>query len=186
MGRLETISRKKTRRKNIQKIILATVAAAGFLGLAMLTPNVLRVMPKPIFRDRRRDLIKRAERRLIENGSLTYKDNRLKITALGEAKLRQLELDDFKFKKPKRWDKKWRVLIFDIPERQRRTRGKIRKTLQQIGFIKLQQSVWVYPYDCEDLIALLKLDFRVGKNLLYLIVEAIENDTWLKEQFELK
>jgi hypothetical protein len=43
--------------------------------------------------------------------------------------------------------------------------------------------VWVYPYDCEDLITLLKADFKIGKDLLYVITESIENDKWLRQSF---
>ena len=58
-------------------------------------------------------------------------------------------------------------------------------TLRDIGFIRLQNSVWVYPYDCEDLITLLKADFRVGKDVLYLVVEAMENDKEIRKHFRL-
>ena len=51
--------------------------------------------------------------------------------------------------------------------------------------MRLQDSVWIYPYPCEDLINLLKADFKVGKDLLYLIVNFIENDKWLKRLFGL-
>ena len=75
------------------------------------------------------------------------------------------------------------MLIFDIPEKRKSLREKVRTTLVSLGFKRLQDSVWVYPDDCEDLITLLKADFRVGKDLLYLIVDTIENDRVLREYF---
>ena len=99
--------------------------------------------------------------------------------------LRTLELKDYATKKPKRWDGKWRVLIFDIPERRKSVRDKVRLTLTAIGFKRLQNSVWVYPYDCEDLITLLKADFKIGRDLLYLIVDSIENDAILRDWFDI-
>ena len=57
--------------------------------------------------------------------------------------------------------------------------------MQEYGFIRLQDSVWVYPYDCEDLIALAKANFRIGFDVLYMIVERIERDTHLREHFAL-
>ena len=107
------------------------------------------------------------------------------LTSKGEARLRQLELHDFKLKKQKRWDRKWRMLIFDIPEYRRVLRNKVRATLTAIGFVHLQHSVWVYPFPCEDFIALLKADFKIGKDLLYLIVDSIENDRELRKRFNL-
>src|SRR3989344_3897454 len=58
-------------------------------------------------------------------------------------------------------------------------------SLTQIVFLKLQNSVWLYPYDCEDLISLLKADFKIGKDVLYMIVEKLENDWHLRKTFNL-
>ena len=55
-----------------------------------------------------------------------------------------------------------------------------------IGFMRLQDSVWIYPYDCEDLIALFKADSKIGKDILYMIVEALEYDEPVKSYFGFK
>ena len=55
--------------------------------------------------------------------------------------------------------------------------------MRSAGFLQLQQSVWVYPHDCEDLVALLKADLHIGKDVLYLIVEKIERDAWVRKHF---
>ena len=88
--------------------------------------------------------------------------------------------------KKRRWDQRWRVIIFDIPERRRKIRDRLRSTMRELGFARLQDSVWVYPYDCEDLMALLKADLKLGVSVLYMVVEHIENDKYLREQFSLK
>jgi DNA-binding transcriptional regulator PaaX len=104
------------------------------------------------------------------------------LTKKGE---RELEKIGDVITKPKKWDGKWRILIFDITETKKSTRDNIRRTLINIGFIKLQNSVWVFPYDCEDLITLLKVDLMVGKEMLYIIADKIENDSILKGRFGL-
>lgn len=86
----------------------------------------------------------------------------------------------------RKWDGKWRVLAFDIPEKKRSLRNKVRSTLQGFGFQKLQDSVWVFPHDCEDLIALFKADMRIGYSMLYMIVDEIEGQDRIKELFSLK
>ena len=186
MGRMETESRRRARRGEIQKIILSTVAAAGVLSIALLAPNSLKMLKALGISTsvRKNEVVNASRKRLIASGLLEYTPQGfLVLTKRGEKRLRWLELYDYKFKKPKRWDRKWRVLIFDIKEERKSTRNKIRQTLTVIGFTRLQDSVWVYPYDCEDLITLLKADFKVGKDLLYLIVDSIENDSWLKKHF---
>ncbi|MDO8517750.1 MAG: hypothetical protein Q7S26_00455 [bacterium] len=187
MGQLETGSRKRTRRANLKKIVLNTVAVAGVLSIGLVAPKVLGAMGKLGFlpTKRQKEFIRASRERLVRHGLLRYEGKLLRLTQKGEAVLRSLEFRDFVSKKPKRWDGKWRVLIFDIPERQRALRDKIRITLFKIGFVRLQNSVWLYPYDCEDLITFLKADFKVGKNLLYLVVDALEYDLPFKKKFNL-
>lgn len=47
----------------------------------------------------------------------------------------------------KPWDKKWRLVIFDIPEKQRSLRENFRRKLKELGFGMVQKSVWVSPHD---------------------------------------
>lgn len=96
-----------------------------------------------------------------------------------------MESIDYHICKPKKWDGKWRILIFDISEKRKRDRDKLRFILRSIGFFKLQNSVWVYPYDCEDLINLLKTDLHIGKAILYIVADKIEYDINLKKRFDL-
>lgn len=85
----------------------------------------------------------------------------------------------------KKWDGKWRIIIFDIPQKFNTTRDKIRRELIAVGFYRLQHSVWVFPYPCEEYIALLKADQRVGRDMLYIIADTIEHDRNLREMFDL-
>lgn len=78
------------------------------------------------------------------------------------------------------------VTFFDIPERRRGVRSRLRLFMSEYGFVRLQDSVWIYPYDCEDLIALAKANLRIGVDVLYMIVERLERDTHLREQFNLR
>jgi DNA-binding transcriptional regulator PaaX len=87
----------------------------------------------------------------------------------------------------KKWDGKWRIIIFDIPELSRKDRDFLRRELKWIGFVELQKSVWIFPYDMErELMALLKLwklEFR--GDIRFLIVEKITGEKELKKQFAL-
>ncbi|MBI5470465.1 CRISPR-associated endonuclease Cas2 [Candidatus Kaiserbacteria bacterium] len=87
--------------------------------------------------------------------------------------------------RPRRWDRRWRIIIFDIPEKKKNVRDRVRALVQRLGFFRLQHSVWVYPYDCEEIITLLKSDLKLGSQLLYMIVDAIEYDKPIREHFDL-
>ena len=185
MGILEKNSRRKAKRGEIQKLILRSVKVAGLLSIALVAPNVVGAMAKLgiISTKRQSEIVNSSASKLAKKGWLKFNGKYYELTAEGERKLRLLEIRGFKLERPKKWDKKWRVIIFDIPEKKKNIREKVRNLFTQASFYRLQDSVWVYPYDCEDVIGLLKTDFRVGKDILYMIVDEIESDKRLREEF---
>ncbi|MDO8728799.1 MAG: hypothetical protein Q7K26_02785 [bacterium] len=187
MGKLEEKSREKSKRKNLQYAILQTIATVGVLSIGLVAPNVIKALSKlgVITNIRQREYIASSASKLVKRGLLSYNGKKYCLTSDGEKLLHRWQFADFRLKKPKRWDKKWRVMIFDIPEKKKNIRNYITMLFRQTGFLRLQDSVWVYPYDCEDIITLLKTDFGVGKHLLYLIVDELENDKHLREDFAL-
>lgn len=187
MGTLEERNRKIVRRTQVQEAILGTVAATGIIGIGLLAPNVVGALHKMgiIPYSREKEVVKSAASRLRKKGLLTFENGSYSLTKTGEKVLRNWQMSDYKIKQPKKWDKKWRVIIFDIPEKKRAIRTEIRRIFIEAGLRRLQDSVWVYPYDCEDVIGLMKTDLGIGKYLLYLIVDQIESDRHLRLEFDL-
>ena len=157
------------------------MCVAVILSLKFL--NILRLIDKKY-------AVKRSLSRLLDSGHIVAEINKGKkyfvLTQKGKAVLARLEAKNFRIKKPKRWDGKFRILIFDVAEKRRSRRDSFRVLLRQIGFKPIQQSVWVFPYDCEDLIQLLKTDVGIGKDVVYLVTGDIENKHKLINLFDLK
>lgn len=187
MGKLEERENKNIRRTELQQAVLATVAAVGILGIGLVAPQVIGALSKLglLPYSRKSEVIKSTASRLKSKGLLKFENGYYSLTAIGEKVLKRWDSSDYKLVRPKKWDKKWRVVIFDIPEIRKMIRNKIRHTFLKAGFIRLQDSVWVYPYDCEEVIGLLKADLGIGWDLLYLIVDQIENDKYLRKEFDL-
>ena len=187
MGTLEERGRRKTRRRNVSLYVLSAVQLAGLLGVMLVAPNTLTGMKKLglVPGPRQKESINRARNRLVQKGLLKREGGFLRLTPQGEKALRIMMIREHGIPTPARWDGKWRVLIFDVPEYRKKIRESIRHSLCMIGFVRLQDSVWVYPYDCEDFVALLKADLKIGKDVLYLIVEEMEGDAHLKQIFNL-
>lgn len=187
MGIKEAESARRTRKNELKRIILDAVKFAGIVSVFVVAPNVVGAMAKlGIIRSpRQKTIVERSCDRLARAGLLAWEGKKLRLTAKGEIALRTLRARDHDAQKPRRWDRKWRVLIFDIPEYRKGLRDKLRHTLQAIGFVRLQDSVWVYPYDCEDFITMIKADFHIGRDVLYMIVDTIEGDVPLKKRFGL-
>ncbi|OGD68171.1 CRISPR-associated endonuclease Cas2 [Candidatus Campbellbacteria bacterium RIFCSPLOWO2_02_FULL_35_11] len=179
---------------NVQKIILATVATVGLIGIAVVAPNALQIIGQ--FSKKRKYkgkdqiyYLNRSVKNLTKKGliRIEIKDGKkfLRLTEKGKEQLAKYELGDLEIRKPKKWDKKWRVVMFDIKENRRGTRTLLRQTLDRLGFVKLQNSVWIFPYDCEELVIMMKSNLFLGKDVLYMTVDNLENDMWLKEIFGL-
>ena len=190
MGKLEFEAKKRFQKDYLKKVILATVSAAGLMSLALLAPNATEALSKlGIIKKPRKSSFNRSIERLRENGLLVFEKKNngtfLRITSRGELTLERLCDNPRLIKKPKRWDGKWRMVMYDMKEPRKKLRDRLRTTLIGLGFVKLQNSVWVYPYDCENLITLIKADSKIGEEVLYVIADTIENDKHLKEMFGL-
>ncbi len=98
-----------------------------------------------------RSIRKLADEKLLEEETLPDGSFKLILTKEGkkQAKLLNLMGSSIKLKKPKRWDGKWRLVLFDIPEKDRLFRDILREHLKALKFYKLQHSVFVSPYPFE-------------------------------------
>ncbi len=85
--------------------------------------------------------------RLVKYGYLMKKreNNQLKIklTDKGILKTQRLFWKTNQKKKPKNKNKEFCLVVFDIPEKKRRIRNLFRKCLYEIGFERLQKSVFI-------------------------------------------
>jgi len=90
------------------------------------------------------------------------------------------------FKKAKmKWQKKWYLVLFDVPEIQRNKRDYLRRFLLKLGFYPYQKSVYLFPYECEKEIRLIKKIVEGSKYMSYIVAEKIENEKLAKIFFKL-
>jgi Phenylacetic acid-responsive transcriptional repressor len=108
-----------------------------------------------------------------------YDIGQLMLTEKGRLKSLDCRLNDIKNKKEK-WDGKWRMVAFDIPEKYRQGRNALRDKLKSIGFRELQKSVLVAPYNCKEEIMLLVELFKLERYVRFGILEYVDNEVYLK------
>jgi DNA-binding transcriptional regulator PaaX len=114
-----------------------------------------------------------------------HNDNKfIHLTAKGKKIVTEL-LIKTKIKNQK-WDGQWRIIIFDIPENRRRFRDNMRQSLLNLGFIKLQKSVWITPYNIIDDLYNIIPGFREGDWFEYVEAKHVSSEKRLKEYFGLK
>jgi len=178
------------------KFLLMTVALGGVAFVGALVPGLISLSRefKPNGKNKyTKKEIKNAaynlkKRKLIEiiednNGKVT-----VKLTNKGQKRIKEIVFEDLIISKPKKWDKKWRVLIFDIPTKPKmynRARDAIRHKIKALGFFQLQKSVWIYPYECEDEILLVAEIYNVQKYIEILTVEKFLYEKELTKYFKL-
>lgn len=190
---MELESKKRVKRVRLENILLGSIAVAGVAGVALLAPPILRLLKNAdpewlLKRDPGRRL-RESALRLKRKGLVEFKNEhgkkKLRLTPRGEKIVNSIWNETYQLQKPRKWDWKWRLVIFDIPEKKRPTRDKIRHLVSRLGFLRLQDSVWVYPYDCEELVTLIKTDLKIGRTVLYVIADAIEFDKPIRQHFSL-
>lgn len=114
------------------------------------------------------------------NGSIT-----LTLSEDGRKKALTYKLDEMKILRPKIWDKKWRLVVFDVPERHKELRDILRKRLRQLDFYELQKSVFIHPFPCNDEIEYIIEFYNVRPYVRQLLAEWVDNELHLKTNFGL-
>lgn len=190
MGIDRKIPVQNQRRMAMQVVFLRTLYVGGILTMALLAPKITRILPNPDGgKAGRKELYVRitlARNRLKQRGLIEEVNGRLHLTERGQAHIERILMREYQIPEPVRWDGKWRVLIFDIREQRRQVRFRLRALLQGAGFVRLQDSVWVYPYPCDEFVALVRAHLASGVGeLRALVAEALESDRSLREHFNL-
>jgi CRISPR-associated endonuclease Cas2 len=110
----------------------------------------------------------------------------ISLTKEGKKKAGRYQIDDLKIAKPSRWDGKWRLLIFDIEDKQKLKREALRGKLKELGLFQLQKSVWICPYFFRKEIGILRQFFGFTlKEMKVITALEIEGDREARQYFRL-
>ena len=107
------------------------------------------------------------------------------LTKRGQERALTYRLEDIKVQKPAQWDKKWRIITFDIPEKQKKMRDALRFHLRRMGFKEFQKSVFVCPYPCENEINFLLEFYQARLYVRTILAESMDNDLHFRMKFAL-
>lgn len=179
----------KTKRGEAAKLILGLIGVAGLAFVAASLPGIANIFPRTHRTRYQKRELEQSLRNLLKRGFVKFVQTnngwKLVLTDKGMAEFFEYEIRKKVLKKPKRWDGKWRLLIFDIEEERKKIREQVRRTLVALDFYRLQDSVWVYPYECEEVLELLRTKYGIRHQALYIRAEKIAKDHWLKCHFKI-
>ena len=108
----------------------------------------------------------------------------VKVLKKGRRRYKEIEMSKLKLPRPVKWDGKWRMFIFDIPEEMRSRRDSLRDKLKSLGLYNIQRSVFVYPFDCRKEMAFVAGYFNLDKYTTYAEVCFSDIDRELKRHFK--
>lgn len=132
--------------------------------------------------------LKRAINNLYSSKLIEKKENKdgtitIILSSEGKTKALTYRLEEMEIAKPAKWDKKWRVVLFDIPEKRRKLRDILRFRLKKLGFYEFQKSVFVHSYDCKNEIDYLIEMYDIRRYVRFIIADYLDNELHLKKHF---
>ncbi len=164
------------------KIIAGCAATGVALAVFVVVPG-LPIALKPLLdyledRDKRdweteqrklRLAIERLRKRRLVKYFERGKETLIVITKEGKSALRRFDIEDIKILKPDKWNERWHIVFFDIPEKNKKSRNALREKMSKLGFYPLQKSVFVFPYECRDEIDFITRFFDVERHVQYIV-----------------
>ncbi|MDO8603864.1 MAG: CRISPR-associated endonuclease Cas2 [bacterium] len=179
---------KKYEKGEIVEIVLRTLLLVGFISFAIAAPNAVQIFkyfdPKNA---RERARIKNSVTRLEKAGFIKRKDGKggvFMLTESGREKAMRYAIAQMQIISQKKWDKKWRLVMFDVPEEKRQARRGINFALKKLGCIQYQKSVFVTPFPCEKEIDFVGECFNVREYIRIVVASEIERSEQLNKVFK--
>ena len=181
-----------TRKELIKEILIGI----GLLGLITITgamaPNIFQALNKNKFTKRKYDKkFSKAAHYLKERKLIIIKENpdgsmKVELSKNGKKKILEYDLEKIKIEPMKKWDGKWRFVMFDIPDKFKNRSNTLRDKLKELGLYQFQKSVWIYPYPLENEIEFIIKVFEVKPFVKLGEITEIDGETKLKNKYNLK
>lgn len=178
------------RRGEIARDILRLIGAGAVMGAVVAAPNVAQLLDMFDPKGRaQRNKIWKAIKYLESQERIRIAEEKgertLVLTRQGQVALDELSIEELRVQPPRTWDRKWRIVMFDIPMYKSRNRIPFRAKIQDLGFEMYQKSVWVYPYECRQEVLMVAEHYEVREYIRYLTVEEMSNMREFVKKFDL-
>ena len=174
------------------KKVLLLLEAGLVLSLTRRPDHYFRVLKKASkeWKKINERYLRETIKRLYQSKLIDYKEDKdgtvmLTLSEKGKSRILKYDIDKIEIKKPARWDKLWRLVVFDIPEDKNLGRKALAAKLKELGFYPMQKSVFIHPYECKDEIDFITEIFELSPYVRFLRVKDIDIELDLKERFYL-
>lgn len=171
--------------------LLNIAVGTGVLATTIIAPNALQALDRPLQRYFKSMDKRKRERewvritRYMQAEKLVKNDYQhgLVLTEKGRKRAEKVALEYLEIDTSKKWDKKWRIVLYDIPEKDKYGRDALTRKLKHLGFYQLQRSVWVHPYPCRTEIEAITSNFGIESYVSYIETSFIDKQELLQKKF---
>ena len=158
---------------------LRVLGVTGLAGTTIVAPNALKGLELLLRKSPAKTsdyvrLLKELKRQGLVHISRRGDELHYSLTPAGAYRLQEIAIDEIEIPRPSRWDKRWRLIAFDIPVKQSRQRSLFVGRLQNLGFTMLQRSLWVYPFPCFDQVERLAGHYNVLRHCNLIEVSQVD------------
>ncbi len=164
-----------------EKELLKMIGIGIFFTASFAIPN-LPLAIKPFLTNKRRR--EKAFKKLEEKGLIILGGEKIVLSPRGEEIQRRSMTDDLVIEHFE-WDGIWRVVIYDIPNTDKKERDYFRLILKKLGFTAIQKSTWVIPWECKEEIAIAAQNLRLSPYIMYLTTDHLPNQKSMEKSFGL-
>lgn len=187
----------RIKKNSLSVRVLKALAVGGMLVLAASNPifamnlpgNISQLLKERDTRKKREKLFRALSylrsRKFVEFKGLPEGKTKVKITSAGQEFIGVADFDNLEIEKPPVWDKKFRLVIFDIPKYKHAQSTAFSRKLKEMGFYMVQKSVWLHPYDCTNEVIYLRDTFEIEPYVKILLADALEEDYKIRKYFNL-
>ncbi|MDO8569723.1 MAG: CRISPR-associated endonuclease Cas2 [bacterium] len=179
------------RRGSTQEKILLLLLSGLTLGLSRSPRGYFKVLKAThkAWKEIDRRYLTSSIKALYQSKLIHQNDNRdgtvtFILSSEGKRTALTYNLDGMTVKKHK-WDNKWRIVIFDIPEKKKKIREIFRFRLKGLGFLELQHSVFVLPFECHNELEYIIEFYNIRRFVRFIKADHIDNELDLKHRFKL-
>lgn len=119
------------------------------------------------------------------DGVLTLSGEMVTLTALGRRLTKHHQLEKISIEKQAEWNGVWQIIGYDIPDSLKRSREAFRRKLKQWDFLPVQESIWTFPWECRESIALIAREYGISQFVLYMHAYDLPNERRFKSYYNL-
>lgn len=184
---LKRAQRKRLKRRfkigeNEREII--KVIGIGVIVISSLVLPNLPIVLRPFLKKRPNgvfELLKKLHKKKI----LNLGGEEVKLTERGKKLLKEIQLLEIEIPRPKKWDGVWHLVSYDIPVRFNRKRDYFRSVLKRWDFYQIQKSLWVFPFECKEEIAILAKYLEIEDFVVVMTTDSLANEDEVEEKFSI-